>query len=96
MGFLGNVLGPSREEVWRQLCAEIGADFVDGGFWKGDKVQAHVKSWTPHPGHLHGLHRRLQRRERRPVPGVAGQTPPAIQRLSEVLPATTYKRHVVS
>ena len=46
MGFLGGVLGPSREEVWRLLCAQIGADFVDGGFWKGDKVQAHVKNWT--------------------------------------------------
>jgi hypothetical protein len=46
MGFLGGVFGPSRDEIWRQLCAEIGADFVDGGFWKGDKVQAHVKSWT--------------------------------------------------
>ena len=46
MSFLQGVFGPSREEVWRQLCAEIGADFVDGGFWKGDKVQAHVKSWT--------------------------------------------------
>jgi len=40
------LFGPSREETWRQLCTEIGADFVDGGFWKGDKVQAHVKSWT--------------------------------------------------
>ncbi len=46
MGFLGGVFGPSREEVWRQLCTEIGADFVDGGFWKGDKVQAQVRSWT--------------------------------------------------
>jgi hypothetical protein len=46
MGFLGGVFGPSREEIWRQLCAEIGADFVGGGFWKGDKVQAHVKNWT--------------------------------------------------
>ncbi|HEV8577479.1 MAG TPA: DUF3137 domain-containing protein [Thermoanaerobaculia bacterium] len=46
MSFLGGILGPSREEVWKQLCAEIGADFVDGGFWKGDKVQAHVKNWT--------------------------------------------------
>lgn len=46
MGFLTGVFGPGREEVWKQLCAEIGADFVDGGFWKGDKVQAHVKSWT--------------------------------------------------
>jgi hypothetical protein len=46
MGFLAGVLGPSRQEIWRQLCAEIGADFVDGGLWKGDKVQAHVKNWT--------------------------------------------------
>jgi hypothetical protein len=46
MGFLGGVFGPSRDEIWRQLCAEIGADFVEGGFWKGDKVQAHVKNWT--------------------------------------------------
>jgi hypothetical protein len=46
MSFLAGVFGPSREEVWKQLCGEIGADFVDGGFWKGDKVQAHVKGWT--------------------------------------------------
>jgi len=46
MGFFEGVLGPSREEVWKQLCAKIGADFVEGGFWKGDKVQAHFKSWT--------------------------------------------------
>lgn len=43
---LRNLFGPSREEVWRQLCAEIGADFVDGGLWHGDKVQAHVREWT--------------------------------------------------
>lgn len=46
MGFFEGVLGPSREEVWKQLCARIGADFVDGGFWKGDKVQTHFKNWT--------------------------------------------------
>jgi hypothetical protein len=46
MGFFEGVLGPSREEVWKQLCAKIGADFVEGGFWKGDKVQAHFKNWT--------------------------------------------------
>lgn len=46
MAFLQSAFGPGREEVWRQLCAEIGADFVDGGFWKGDKVQAHVHNWT--------------------------------------------------
>ena len=39
-------LGPSKDEIWRQLCEEIGAELVDGGFWKGKKVQVHVKPWT--------------------------------------------------
>ena len=45
-GFSDRCLRSGPRGVWRQLCAEIGADFVEGGFWKGDKVQAHVKSWT--------------------------------------------------
>ncbi len=46
MSFLAGMFGPRREEVWKQLCGEIGADFIEGGFWKGDKVVAHVKGWT--------------------------------------------------
>ena len=38
--------GPSKDEVWRQLSQEIGAEFVDGGFWKVSKVRAHVGPWT--------------------------------------------------
>ena len=38
--------GPSKDEVWRQLSQEIGAEFVEGGLWKGNKVQAQVKPWT--------------------------------------------------
>src|SRR4051794_32860062 len=38
--------GPSKDEVWRQLSQEIGAEYVEGGFWKGKKVQAHVGPWT--------------------------------------------------
>jgi hypothetical protein len=38
--------GPSKEEVWRRLSQEIGAEFVPGGFWKGTRVQAHVGPWT--------------------------------------------------
>ena len=38
--------GPSKDEVWRQLSQEIGAEFVEGGVWKGNKVQAHVGPWT--------------------------------------------------
>ena len=38
--------GPSKDEVWRQLSQEIGAEFVEGRFWKRNKVQAHVGPWT--------------------------------------------------
>ena len=38
--------GPSKDEVWRQLSEEIGAEFVEGGFCKGNKVQACVGPWT--------------------------------------------------
>jgi hypothetical protein len=38
--------GPSKDDMWRQLSQEIGADFIEGGFWKGNKVQAHVGIWT--------------------------------------------------
>ncbi len=37
--------GPSKEEVWRQLSQEIGAEVVEGGFWRGNKVEAHVGPW---------------------------------------------------
>lgn len=42
MGFFG----PSKDDVWRQLSREIGAEFEDGGAWKGDKVRASVGPWT--------------------------------------------------
>jgi hypothetical protein len=38
--------GPGKDEVWRKLCEEIGAELVDGGFWKGKKVHVHAKPWT--------------------------------------------------
>lgn len=38
--------GPSKDEIWKQLCAEIGATFVDGGTWKGSKVEASVGEVT--------------------------------------------------
>ncbi len=38
--------GPSKDEVWRQLSQEIGAEFIEGGLRKGNKVQAHVGTWT--------------------------------------------------
>jgi hypothetical protein len=38
--------GPSKDEVWRRLSQEISAEFVEGRFLKGSKVQAHVGPWT--------------------------------------------------
>lgn len=46
MSTLRKWFGPSREEVWRLLCAQTGASYVAGGFWKGDKVQATHGEWT--------------------------------------------------
>lgn len=46
MSTLKKWFGPSREEVWRQLSAETGSNFVEGEFWKRDKVQASHSEWT--------------------------------------------------
>lgn len=46
MAAIKALFGPSRHAIWRQLSAEIGAMYVDGGFWKGDKVQATQGEWT--------------------------------------------------
>ncbi|MBN1570112.1 MAG: hypothetical protein JXA73_19875 [Acidobacteria bacterium] len=46
MDILRKIFGPSQNEIWQQLCKEIGADFVEGGFWRGNKVQARVGEWT--------------------------------------------------
>ena len=45
MGLLRQLFGPSQDEVWRQLSREMGGEFLDGGFWKGDIVTARVKDW---------------------------------------------------
>jgi hypothetical protein len=37
--------GPSKDELWKQLSQEIGADYVAGSLWQGSKVQAHVGPW---------------------------------------------------
>ena len=43
--FLRRIFGPSKEEVWQQLCKEIGAEYINNGIWKGDKVLARVQEW---------------------------------------------------
>lgn len=39
------LVGPSKKEVWKQLAEEIKANYVQGGFWGGDKVEAYVDNW---------------------------------------------------
>ena len=39
------LFGPSQKEVWEQLSKEIHAEYIEGGFWKGGKVQARVDNW---------------------------------------------------
>ena len=46
MGAVRRMFGPSQKEIWRQLSEEIRAKFVDGGFWKADRVEASHGQWT--------------------------------------------------
>ncbi|HEU4754425.1 MAG TPA: DUF3137 domain-containing protein, partial [Armatimonadota bacterium] len=45
MGLLRELFGPTREEIWRQLAAEMQASYVEGGWFHGDKVQARTGDW---------------------------------------------------
>ncbi len=67
MSILREWFGPCKDKIWRQLSAEIGADFVDGGLWRGNKVEAHVKEWTVtldiytvSSGHSHNYYTRMR------------------------------------
>lgn len=46
MSVMRKLFGPSKDSVWQQLSSETGGEFVKGGFWKGDKVQATHGEWT--------------------------------------------------
>ena len=46
MGLARMLFGPSRKEMWQKLSEAVGGRYVDGGFWKGDKVQIDHEDWT--------------------------------------------------
>jgi len=46
MGLMREMFGPSKKEIWQVLNEQIGSEFVEGGFFKGDKVVAHIKQWS--------------------------------------------------
>lgn len=54
---LRNLFGASKREIWRQLSEQIGARYVEGGFLKGDKVEATHGEWIV----TLGTYARLQR-----------------------------------
>jgi len=46
MPLLRKWFGPSKDEIWRLLSAEIGGNFVEGGFAHGAQVRATHGEWT--------------------------------------------------
>ncbi len=46
MSMLRKIFGPSKDEIWRQLCDQIGGDFVEGGFFTSSRAQSQHDQWT--------------------------------------------------
>jgi hypothetical protein len=46
MGYFKSFFGPSRDEVWSALRAQIGGEVIPGTFWRGERLQARVGDWT--------------------------------------------------
>jgi len=40
------LFGPSQREVWEQLCAESGSEYVQGSLFKRPRVRKRVGNWT--------------------------------------------------
>ena len=45
MSIFRELFGPGKKEVWRLLSAQTGSEFVDGGFFKADKVAHRYRDW---------------------------------------------------
>jgi hypothetical protein len=46
MGFFTSLFGPSRDEIWTALSAQIGGEVIPGTLWKGQRLQALAREWT--------------------------------------------------
>jgi hypothetical protein len=53
MGFLRDLFGPSKEEIWEQLAQSIDGHFVAGDFWTYPKVRGFHGQWTVTLDSLH-------------------------------------------
>jgi hypothetical protein len=38
--------GPSRKQIWQDLCARVGGTYTAGGLLKGDRVEVSHRDWT--------------------------------------------------
>ncbi|MFT4691193.1 MAG: DUF3137 domain-containing protein [Verrucomicrobiia bacterium] len=45
MSFLKSIFGPSQDEIWSQIAAEIGGDYIDGGFWNKSELRFRHGEW---------------------------------------------------
>ena len=46
MSLKQRLFGPSKKEIWKQLSERMQGQFVEGGFWKGDKVIVEHGGWA--------------------------------------------------
>lgn len=67
MSLIRRMFGPSRKEVWRKLGEALDTRYVEGSFWKGDKVQVDHEDWTVtldtfthSTGHSHVVYTRMR------------------------------------
>ena len=40
-----SILGPSKDEIWKQIATEIGGEFIEGGFWDNNVVVYKHGEW---------------------------------------------------
>jgi hypothetical protein len=45
MGFLRDIFGPSKDEIWQQVANEIGGQFESGGFFGKDELRFQSGQW---------------------------------------------------
>lgn len=46
MGIVRKLFGPSKDEIWKKLCEEVGGIFIERGLFKGSKVEIQHGEWT--------------------------------------------------
>jgi len=45
MSLLKKIFGSSRKEIWAQIANDIGGEYKDVGFWKGDGISYFYGEW---------------------------------------------------